>query len=157
MHCVNAAGACTGWVARAQNCAPAWKVAWCHRVDALRRFALDAIEEARVLDRKARDVAMKRVQEAMDAGYGIYAGGEQRWAVLLFNAQAAMWASREEWHPQQQGRWLDDGSYEMRLPYVDDTELVMDVLRQGDQLRVLSPPELVQAVKTRLQAAAAMY
>jgi predicted DNA-binding transcriptional regulator YafY len=131
--------------------------AWCHRVDALRRFALDAIEEARVLDRKARDVAMKRVQEAMDAGYGIYAGGEQRWAVLLFNAQAAMWASREEWHPQQQGRWLDDGSYEMRLPYVDDTELVMDVLRQGDQLRVLSPPELVQAVKTRLQAAAAMY
>jgi predicted DNA-binding transcriptional regulator YafY len=131
--------------------------AWCHRVDALRRFALDAIEGARVLDRKARDVAMKRVQEAMDAGYGIYAGGEQRWAVLLFNAQAAMWASREEWHPQQQGRWLDDGSYEMRLPYVDDTELVMDVLRQGDQLRVLSPPELVQAVKTRLQAAAAMY
>jgi predicted DNA-binding transcriptional regulator YafY len=131
--------------------------AWCHRVDALRRFALDAIEEARVLDRKARDVAMKRVQEAMDAGYGIYAGGEQRWAVLLFNAQAAMWASREEWHPQQQGRWLDDGSYEMRLPYVDDTELVMDVLRQGDQLRVLSPPELVQAVKARLQAAAAMY
>jgi predicted DNA-binding transcriptional regulator YafY len=28
--------------------------AWCHRVDALRRFALDAIEEAQVLDRKAR-------------------------------------------------------------------------------------------------------
>jgi predicted DNA-binding transcriptional regulator YafY len=68
-----------------------------------------------------------------------------------------MWASREEWHPQQQGRWLDDGSYEMRLPYVDDTELVMDVLRQGDQVRVLSPPELVQAVTARLQAAAAMY
>ena len=131
--------------------------AWCHRVDALRRFALDAIEQAQVLDTKARDVAMKRVQEAMDAGYGIYAGGEQRWAVLVFNPQAARWASHEEWHPEQQGRWLGDGSFEMRLPYVDDTELVMDVLRQGDQLRVVSPPELVRAVKARLQAAAALY
>jgi predicted DNA-binding transcriptional regulator YafY len=131
--------------------------AWCHRVDALRRFALDAVEQAQVLDTKARAVAMKRVEEAMDGGYGIYAGGEPRWAVLLFNAQAAQWASREEWHPEQQGRWLGDGSYEMRLPYVDDTELVMDVLRQGEQVRVVSPPELVRAVKQRLQAAAAMY
>jgi hypothetical protein len=93
----------------------------------------------------------------MDAGYGIYAGGEQRWATLVFNPQAAQWASREEWHPEQQGRWLDDGSFEMRLPYVDDTELLMDVLRQGDQVRVVDPPALVQAVAARLASAAALY
>ncbi len=131
--------------------------AWCHRVDALRRFALDAIEQATVLEQAAREIAMKRVQQEMDAGYGIYAGGTRRWALLAFDAQAAQWASREEWHPEQQGRWLDDGRYEMRLPYVDDTELVMDVLRQGDQVQVLSPPELVQAVARRLAAAAALY
>ena len=132
--------------------------AWCHRVDELRRFALDAIEEATVLEGKAaRDVAMKKVQEAMDAGYGIYAGGTQRWAVLRFDAQAAQWASREEWHPAQQGHWLVDGRFELRLPYVDDTELVMDVLRQGAQVQVLSPPELVRAVRQRLAAAAALY
>jgi len=132
--------------------------AWCHRVDALRRFALDAIEDATVLaDKPARNIAMKRVQEAMDAGYGIYAGGTQRFAVLRFDVQAAQWASREEWHPAQQGRWLDDGRFELRLPYVDDTELVMDVLRQGEQVQVLAPPELVQAVRQRLAAAAALY
>ncbi len=132
--------------------------AWCHRVDALRRFALDAIEDATVLaDRPARDVAMKKVQDAMDAGYGIYAGGTQRWAVLRFDVKAAQWAGREEWHPAQEGRWLADGRYELRLPYVDDTELVMDVLRQGEQVQVLSPPELVQAVRQRLAAAAALY
>lgn len=132
--------------------------AWCHRVDGLRRFALDAIEEATVLAAKpARNVAMKKVQEAMDAGYGIYAGGTQRWAVLRFTVQAAQWASREEWHPEQQGRWLDDGGYELRLPYADDTELVMDVLRQGEQVQVLAPPELVGAVRQRLAAAAALY
>jgi predicted DNA-binding transcriptional regulator YafY len=132
--------------------------AWCHRVDALRRFALDAIEDATVLaDKPARDIAMKRVQEAMDAGYGIYAGGTQRFAVLRFDVQAAQWASREEWHPAQEGRWLEDGRFELRLPYVDDTELVMDVLRQGEQVQVLAPPELVQAVRQRLAAAAALY
>ena len=132
--------------------------AWCHRVDALRRFALDAIEAATVLEGKpARVVAMKKVQDAMDAGYGIYAGGTQRWAVLRFDVQAAQWASREEWHPAQQGSWLDDGRYELRLPYVDDTELVMDVLRQGEQVRVVSPPALVRAVRQRLAAAAALY
>jgi predicted DNA-binding transcriptional regulator YafY len=131
--------------------------AWCHRVDALRRFALDAVEQAQVLDVKARDVAMKRVESEMDAGYGIYAGGERRWARLRFSPQAAQWASREEWHPEQQGAWLNDGSYEMRLPYVDDTELVMDLLRQADQVTVLEPPSLVQAVRARLKAASRNY
>ncbi len=132
--------------------------AWCHRVDGLRRFALDAIEDATVMEGKpAREISMKKVQDAMDAGYGIYAGGTQRWAVLRFDAQAAQWASREEWHPAQQGQWLNDGRYELRLPYVDDTELVMDVLRQGEQVQVLSPPQLVRAVGDRLAAAAALY
>jgi len=131
--------------------------AWCHRVDALRRFALDAIEEADLLDVKAREIPMKRVQAEMDAGYGIYAGGKRQWALLSFDAQAAQWASREEWHPQQQGRWCDDGRYELRLPYVDDTELVMDLLRQGEQVRVLEPPALVKAVRDRLAAAVALY
>jgi predicted DNA-binding transcriptional regulator YafY len=93
----------------------------------------------------------------MDGGYGIYAGGQRRWALLRFDSQAAQWASREEWHPDQQGQWRDDGSYDLRLPYVDETELVMDVLRQGAQVRVLEPPDLVRAVATRLAAAAALY
>ena len=131
--------------------------AWCHRVDALRRFALDAIEQAELLDTKARDLAMKRVEAEMDAGYGIYAGGQQQWAVLVFNAQAAQWASREEWHPAQEGRWLDGGAYEMRLPYVDATELLMDVLRQGPEVRVTAPPALVEAVRSRLREAGALY
>jgi predicted DNA-binding transcriptional regulator YafY len=131
--------------------------AWCHRAQALRRFALDAIEAARSLDTPAVEVAMADVEAEMDSGYGIYAGGQQRWAVLLFDRQAAQWASREEWHPLQEGRWLDDGQFEMRLPYVDETELVMDVLRQGDQVKVLGPVDLVQRVRQRLESAAGRY
>jgi len=131
--------------------------AWCHRVDGLRRFALDAIEAATALDTRARDVAMKQVQAEMDAGYGIYAGGTRQTATLRFAKQAAQWISREEWHAEQQGRWLDDGRYELQLPYVDDTELVMDLLRQGDEVEVVAPAALRDKVARRLRAAAAAY
>jgi predicted DNA-binding transcriptional regulator YafY len=131
--------------------------AWCHRTEGLRRFALDAIEAAEALDTPAQELPLAQVQAEMDTGYGIYAGGRRQWATLHFDATAARWASREEWHPQQQGRWLDDGGYELRLPYVDATELAMDVLRQGEQVRVVSPASLVQTVKQRLQQAAALY
>jgi predicted DNA-binding transcriptional regulator YafY len=131
--------------------------AWCHKANALRRFALDAIEEATALDIKTQDVPMPEVQAAMDSGYGIYAGATPQWAVLHFNPQAAQWASREEWHPAQEGRWLEDGGYEMRLPYVDNNELLMDVLRQGGEVRVVAPPALVQAVQARLRAAVDLY
>jgi predicted DNA-binding transcriptional regulator YafY len=131
--------------------------AWCHRSDGLRRFALDAMEAAEVLDTAARELPLATVQAEMDRGYGIYAGGRRQWATLHFDPTAARWASREEWHPQQQGRWLDGGGYELRLPYVDATELVMDVLRQGEQVRVVAPESLVQAVRQRLRSASAQY
>ena len=127
--------------------------AWCHRADGLRRFALDAIERASVLELGAIDIAMSQVESAMDAGYGIYAGGTRQWALLLFAPQAAPWISREQWHPEQQGRWCEDGSWELRLPYVDDTELLMDLLRQGDQVQVIEPVELRQKLEARLTAA----
>ena len=131
--------------------------AWCHSRERLLRFALDAVQDASVLDSRAKDVAMRQVQAEMDAGYGIFAGGTRQLAVLRFAPQAARWISREEWHPEQQGRFLDDGSWELTLPYVDETELVMDLLRQGEQVQVLAPDSLRDAVQRRLAAALAVY
>ncbi|WP_326544060.1 helix-turn-helix transcriptional regulator [Pseudorhodoferax sp.] len=131
--------------------------AWCHTRERLLRFALDAIEAAQVREAKARPVPLRQVQAEMDAGYGIYAGGTPQWAVLHFDAQAAPWASREQWHAGQQGRWLDGGRYELRVPYVDETEIVMDVLRQGPEVEVVAPPALRERVRGRLAEAAARY
>ena len=131
--------------------------AWCHSREKLLRFALDAVQQASVGGQRAKDLPMRQVQAEMDAGYGIYAGGTRQLAQLLFSAQAAPWISREEWHPEQQGALLADGSWRLDLPYVDETELVMDLLRQGEQVRVLAPESLRHAVQRRLAAAAAQY
>jgi predicted DNA-binding transcriptional regulator YafY len=131
--------------------------AWCHRAEGLRRFALDAMQDAQLLAHKAKNIPLKQVQEAMDAGYGIYAGGKRQWATLRFDRTAAQWASREQWHAEQQGQWLQDGRYELRLPYAEETELVMDVLRQGEQVEVVEPAALRRAVRAKLTAALAAY
>jgi predicted DNA-binding transcriptional regulator YafY len=131
--------------------------AWCHRSDALRRFALDAIEQATLLDVAALEVPVAEVEAALDGGYGIFAGRELQWAELRFDAEAAAWVAHEEWHPDQQGRWRDDGAYELRLPFVDATELAMDVLRHGEHVQVMGPPTLRAVVRDRLAAALAGY
>jgi predicted DNA-binding transcriptional regulator YafY len=135
--------------------------AWCHRSEALRRFALDAIDHAEALEQRAKDVPMRQVEQLLDEGYGIFAKADPtalRWATLLFEPLAARWVAHEQWHPQQQGRIADaEGRYELRLPYADSTELVMDILRHGEQVRVLEPPELAEQVRAALQRAAARY
>ena len=131
--------------------------AWCHTREKLLRFALDAIEEATALETKAKEVSLKQVEADMDGGYGIYAGAKRRWATLLFAAQAAQWVSREEWHPEQRGRWLAEGTFELQIPFVEETEIVMDILRHGNQVRVLAPDSLAERVANQLETAAMQY
>ncbi len=127
--------------------------AWCHRADALRRFALDAIEHAELLEQRAKEVAMKTVEAELDGGYGIFSGKAAHWATLLFDAGAAQWVANETWHPEQQGRWRGDGRYELHLPCADGTELVMDVLRYAGQVEVLADAPLRDAFRARLTGA----
>jgi predicted DNA-binding transcriptional regulator YafY len=135
-----------------------WYVdAWCHARERLLRFALDAIEHASPLQTRARELPLEQVAAEMDGGYGIYAGARRHVATLRFQAQAAPWVSREQWHPDQRGRWLDDGRYELELPYADETEIVMDILRQGPQVEVLRPASLRKRVRERLHEALAVY
>ena len=131
--------------------------AWCHQRERLLRFALDAVEHAERLATRTKDVPMRDLEAEMDGGYGIYAGPARHTARLRFEADAARWVRHEVWHPAQVLRELPDGRLEMDLPYGDDTELVMDLLRHGPSVEVLGPAGLRQAVRERLQEALARY
>ena len=140
--------------------------AWCHASEALRRFALDAMRGAVLLDTKARHVPLRELEAELDAGYGIYGGGAKvRWATLVFDADAAQWVANEEWHPQQKARWLEpapgaasgERRYELQVPYSEPTELAMDILRHGDSVVVSGDKALASLIATRLRSAAARY
>ena len=131
--------------------------AWCHKSDDMRRFALDAVQAATALETKAKDVSLKRVEQELDGGYGIFAGNKVKWATLLFTADAAQWVAKEEWHPQQEVTPLDDGRLQMKLPFVDPTELLMDVMRFGPDVELVEPQDLRHALIDRLHKATRQY
>ena len=63
----------------------------------------------------------------------------------------------EVWHPQQHGERLEDGSYQLKIPYRDSRELVMDILRHGPDVVVIEPKSLVEDVKKQLSEALRRY
>ncbi|HET9646051.1 MAG TPA: WYL domain-containing protein [Burkholderiaceae bacterium] len=132
--------------------------AWCHASEGLRRFALDAIRDAGLIEQPpAKDVALKTIEDELDAGYGVFSGARIEWAELRFSPEAAQWVAHERWHPRQEATLHDDGSLTLRLPYTDATELAMDVLRHGPQVKVLGPATLVDKVARQLRQASEMY
>jgi predicted DNA-binding transcriptional regulator YafY len=136
----------------------AWYLdAWDEGKDALRSFSIDRIRRANVLDERALDVAEKDLDEHYSTAYGIFGGKADKIAVLRFTPERARWVADEQWHPQQEGKWLADGSYELRIPYRESRELVMDVMRSGAGAEVVAPNELRNEVKATLHAALAQY
>ena len=132
-------------------------IAWCHQVDGLRMFALDAIEGARQIDKAARSVVKIQIDELIGRDFGIYSGSGRQWAKLLFSPVQARWVEAEVWHPEQKASRLDDGSFLLEVPYGEPRELILEILRFGPDVKVIEPVSLRDAVRTRLQNAVDQY
>jgi len=131
--------------------------AWCEERKALRTFSVDAVREADVLDKSAREISDETLDKHLGAGFGIFSGSQTQTAVLQFTPERARWVSRETWHPEQEGSFQLDGSWLLKVPYSDPRELVMDILKYGPDVKVLGPPSLVKQVAARVQETAARY
>jgi predicted DNA-binding transcriptional regulator YafY len=131
--------------------------AWCHKADGLRSFALDRIRGIRTLETAAMGIADTDLDRHFASAYGIFAGAPKHTATLRFTAERARWVADETWHPQQQGRWLEDGRFELAIPYADPRELILDILKYGPDVEVIAPEPLRAEVAQRLKAAAAQY
>ncbi|MDP2788156.1 MAG: YafY family protein [Pseudomonadota bacterium] len=126
--------------------------AWCHLRNGLRSFAVDGVRHAEILDKPAREVAEKSLDAMLGAGYGIFSGRKLTWAKLRFSPERARWVALEQWHPKQRGKLLKDGRYVLEMPYADERELVMDILRHVPEVEVLEPVELRAKVREKLRA-----
>jgi predicted DNA-binding transcriptional regulator YafY len=131
-------------------------IAWCDKADALRSFALDRIVTARLTGNKVQAIDDESLQHHIGGGFGIFAGTVTDWAVLRFTPHAARWVADEQWHPEQIGHWRDD-HYELHIPYANPTELLMDILKYGPDVEVLSPAALRHQVVERARQMLQQY
>lgn len=135
-----------------------WYVdAWCHLRQDVRTFALDAIERAALVDEKAKEVPEVELDRILGASYGIFSGAPAATARLRFTAQRSRWVAKERWHPDQKGALDAQGRWVLEVPYSDDRELVMDILRHGADVEVLEPKALRERVHKALLAAESQY
>lgn len=131
--------------------------AWCHLRRGLRSFSLDRLHFVDERDEPAKDIGDAALDKHYASAYGIFAGTPKHKAVLHFTADAARWVVDEQWHPQQEGEVRRDGSYVLKVPYSDERELVMDILKYGPDVTVRAPKRLRATVAARLAAAAGQY
>jgi predicted DNA-binding transcriptional regulator YafY len=131
--------------------------AWCHLRDGLRSFSLDAIRSAEPGSTPAKDVPKKLLRETLEAGYGIFGGTDVKWAKLRFTPERARWVAAEDWHAEQRGSYDGEGRYLLEVPYSDDRELIMDILKHGAHCEVLSPAGLRKRVQDELRKTLEAY
>ena len=123
---------------------------WCHLKEDIRSFSVDAIQRVEILEIKAKDVSEEKLNEELGSGYGIFSGKDVKWVTLKFSPERARWVSKEKWHPRQEGQFLDDGSYQLRIPYSKEPELLIDVMKYGPDVQVIEPKELRKKIQETL-------
>ncbi|MCC6532141.1 MAG: YafY family transcriptional regulator [Burkholderiales bacterium] len=131
--------------------------AWCHLRSDLRSFSVDTIQRVKVLREAARNVAAAKLDAHLAAAYGIFSGRPKDWAVLRFSPERARWVRSERWHGEQQSESLPDGGYRLRIPYADERELLMDIMRHGRHVEVEAPASLRRRMAQEVAALAATY
>jgi predicted DNA-binding transcriptional regulator YafY len=119
---------------------------WCHLRNDLRTFAIDSIRRVRVLESAAREVATKTLDDYLATGYGIVRGKDVTWAKLRFTAERARWVASEVWHPEQRATLEKNGRYTLEVPYLDDRELFLEIMKHGSEVQVLEPKSLRRKV-----------
>jgi proteasome accessory factor C len=118
-----------------------WYVmAWCERVKGFRRFRVDRILEAELLDARfaprADFESVTRAEEVFSAEASIE-------AAVSFNPRIARWL--RERYPS--GREDRDGRYVVKFRVADPAWFVREVLQYGAEAEVLGPESLREAVK----------
>ena len=118
---------------------------------------IDRITRARMLEDVARDIDEDELNRHLAGSYGIFSGEPRGWATIVFNPRAARWVADEHWHSQQQGRWLADGSYELKVPFSSSRELLMDVLHYGADATIVEPASMREKARSLLALALSNY
>ena len=131
--------------------------AWCHLRSALRTFSIDRIHPVYCHEQAAKSISDDQLNGMLTKSYGIFSGRPNHTAVLRFSPEAAKWVADEQWHPQQHIKILKDGGLELKIPYSNSTELIMDILKYGPDVEVIGPQTLRDAVAKRLRNAFEQY
>jgi predicted DNA-binding transcriptional regulator YafY len=130
---------------------------WCHLRKAIRSFAVDALQQVEPLPMTAKEISEQELDHQLRSGYGIFSGSEVQWTTLKFTPSRARWIASEQWHPQQRSHYDEQGYFYLSLPYSQEPELLMDILKHGPEVEVLEPQSLRSKVAATVKKMMELY
>lgn len=116
--------------------------AFCHKDNILKTFSINRIEKAEISDTQSKLIPQDELETYYNSTYGIFSGNSVKTAVIEFRNYAAYEVLQEEWHPKQIIKEIEKDRIQLEIPYGHSRELIMDILRWGNEAEVISPPEL---------------
>ncbi|BFM09491.1 helix-turn-helix transcriptional regulator [Halioxenophilus aromaticivorans] len=124
---------------------------WCQRGRQLRCLDVARLDSVIVLADRAREIAPKNVEHFLGNQFG-HNQKQPLTAHLCFSDESAFQVAKQSWHPEQQGEWQGD-RYHLRLPLIDQDQLLGQVLAHLPNVQVLQPAPFAQRVTHLLQQA----
>ena len=98
------------------------------------------------------------VEQYIDKNVGVWLNRRELFTVrLLFSSSVGVFAEEHIWNEEQTVRVHEDKSVEVSFKTTQFEEIKRFVLGQGATVRVLEPPELVQAVQKEIEEMREMY
>jgi predicted DNA-binding transcriptional regulator YafY len=87
------------------------------------------------------------IEKILRDSFGVHSGQGEYRVVIRFDAYAADYIREKRWHTSQELSELKDGGVELRLKLSSLGEITRWILGWGGSAAVVSPPELVAAIK----------
>lgn len=124
-----------------------------------RIFSFSRMSEIEVLKDWAFELpAGFTVEQYIDKNVGVWLNRREPFTVrLLFSASVSVFAEEHIWNEEQTVLVHEDKSVEVSFETTQFEEMKRFVLGQGATVRVLEPPELVQAVQKEIEEMRKLY
>jgi predicted DNA-binding transcriptional regulator YafY len=123
----------------------------------IRIFAVSRINSIRQTTQRFDVPEEFKLFDYIDSRLGVFIGEEQYTVELQFSPEVACYIKERTWHDNQKIEELDDGSLMLRFTTGQLMSVLFWVLRWAGNVKVLSPPKLVDLVKESLEEALRQY
>lgn len=133
-------------------------IAHCGLKNDLRDFVVSRIKTLRPSERDlAPQFSAAQVKAYIRRNFGIMNSLQATMVRLRFAPQVAPWVAEQVWHPTQEIDREPDGALILTFPVADFREIKREVLKQGSQVEVLSPPELREEIRREIGSMRKIY
>ena len=128
----------------------AYLIAYNIKANAIWTFRISKIKEITITDNYFEKEDDFDLKEYCARSFGVFQG-EIFDVVLQFNKDAAQDAKEYFFHPTQIGKLEQDGSYTLSLKASGEYEIITELLKWRDSVKILAPESLKEAYKNEIR------